>query len=437
MCFHPQRAEELENDPGIERPSKRKATRRLKKEAVPTLFSFRSAPPPARPSLSERRAVGARRALEHGEAKKRLERSKVPEAERKLQDELVLSRERVAELEKTVNALSQDVKLLKTQQFRFDNIKDDSKQLEFFTGLNRETWDCLWGFLGVSSSRDILSAKAAASEKKGRKILPGSGRKFSLAVEDQLLMTMMRLRLGRLQQELAYCFGVSEGTASNIFHMWINFLYLRLGMIPIWPDWEDVAASMPESFKASYPDTFIIIDATELRCQIPSSLSLQSQLYSSYKSHTTVKGLVGIAPNGAFTFISQLYTGCISDRQLVIESGILPLLELVPAGKRVMADRGFEIQDLLVKSNLILNIPPFKGNKSFLSLEDVVKTQKIAAVRIHVERAIGRVKTKFQIFDRDIPLEMFGCINQMWSVCCLLTNFLGPLITAPDEGAAK
>ena len=74
----------------------------------------------------------------------------------------MLSRERVAELEKTVNALSQDVKLLKTQQFRFDNIKNDSKQLEFFTGLNRETWDCLWGFLGVSSSRDILSAKAAA-----------------------------------------------------------------------------------------------------------------------------------------------------------------------------------------------------------------------------------------------------------------------------------
>ena len=232
-------------------------------------------------------------------------------------------------------------------------------------------------------------------------------------------MTMMWLRLGRLQQELAYCFGVSEGTASNIFHMWINFLYLRLGMIPIWPDWEDVAASMPESFKANYPDTFIIIDATELRCQIPSSLSLQSQLYSSYKSHTTVKGLVGIAPNGAYTFISQLYTGCISDRQLVIESGILPLLELLPAGKQVMADRGFEIQDLLVKSNLILNIPPFKGSKSFLSLEDVVKTQKIAAVRIHVERAISGVKTKFHILDRDIPLSMFGCVNQMWSVCCL------------------
>ena len=45
---------------------------------------------------------------------------------------------------------------------------------------------------------------------------------------------------------------------------------------------------------------FTIIDATELYCEVPASLSLQSQCYSSYKSHTTMKGLVGIAPNGAF-----------------------------------------------------------------------------------------------------------------------------------------
>ena len=178
----------------------------------------------------------------------------------------------------------------------------------------------------------------------------------------------MRLRLGRLLQELAYTFGISASTASRIFNMWINnYLYLRLGMIPIWPEWEDVAASMPHSFRENYPHTFIIIDATELRCQVPSSLALQAKLYSAYKSYTTLKGLVGIAPNGAFTFISRLYTGSISDRQLVMESGILSLLESVPEHKRVMADRGFDIQDLLVKHRLILNIPPFNGTKGFLS----------------------------------------------------------------------
>ena len=61
---------------------------------------------------------------------------------------------------------------------------------------------------------------------------------------------------------------------------------------------------------------------------------------------------------------------------------------------------------MLVKSNLILNIPPFKGNRTLLSPEDVVKTRKLAAVRIHVERAIGQVMTKFRLFDRHTAVHV-------------------------------
>ena len=39
---------------------------------------------------------------------------------------------------------------------------------------------------------------------------------------------------------------------------------------------------------------------------MPSSLQLNGGLFSSYKNHTTLKGLVGISPGGAITFISQL-----------------------------------------------------------------------------------------------------------------------------------
>ena len=109
-----------------------------------------------------------------------------------------------------------------------------------------------------------------------------------------------------------------------------------------------------------------------------------------------MKSLVGIAPNGSFIFISELLTGSISDQQLVMESGFLDLLSLLPPGKTIMADRAFEIQDLLVPSGTLLNIPPFKGQKS-LAAADVLKTQKIARVRIHVERAIGQVKGRFHI----------------------------------------
>ena len=67
-----------------------------------------------------------------------------------------------------------------------------------------------------------------------------------------------------------------------------------------------------------------------------------------------------------------------------------------------MADRGFQIQGLLVKFNLVLNMPPFKGDKQSLCAEDVIKTQRLASAGIHVERAVGSVKTTFHILRGEI-----------------------------------
>ena len=91
---------------------------------------------------------------------------------------------------------------------------------------------------------------------------------------------------------------------------------------------------------------------------MPSSLLLNSKLFSSYKNHVTLKGLVGIAPSGAITFISQLYSGSISDREIVERSGFLKLE--FDKGDTVMADKGFTIEDLL-PLGVNLNIPPFLG----------------------------------------------------------------------------
>ena len=62
------------------------------------------------------------------------------------------------------------------------------------------------------------------------------------------------------------------------------------------------------------------------------------------KSATTLKGLVCITPSGVVSFISKLYTGFISNREIVKRCGILGLLE---DGDGVMADKGFTIADLL------------------------------------------------------------------------------------------
>ena len=120
-------------------------------------------------------------------------------------------------------------------------------------------------------------------------------------------MIMCRLRQALPEKHLSFLFGVSQSTISRTFISWINFMFLRFGTINIWPTRAEVDCSMPEDFKNKFPTTRVIIDCTEVKCQMPSSLLLNSELFSNYKNHTTLKGLVGISPSGAITFISQLY----------------------------------------------------------------------------------------------------------------------------------
>ena len=182
---------------------------------------------------------------------------------------------------------------------------------------------------------------------------------------------------------------------------------------------------MPECFCEKYPLTGVIIDCTEIFIEKPSCFRAQSGTYSSYKSHNTAKGLIGIAPHGAVTFVSKLYGGHCSDKAIVEDCGILQLLE---EGDSVMADRGFEIQDLLAKKKVYLNIPPLMRCKDQLSPEEEDETRDVASVRIHVERAIERVKN-YNILTQIIPNSMAEDLNKIWKVCALLTNLKGCLVT--------
>jgi len=139
------------------------------------------------------------------------------------------------------------------------------------------------------------------------------GRPRSLKPVEEFFLTLCRLRQGFAELHLAHLFNVSQLTVRRIFISWINYLYLKLGHINIWPSRELVDETMPQDFKAKYPSTRVIIDCVEVCCEIPSSLLLNSELFSLCKHHTTLKALVGISPKGFFTFIGQLYTGSISD----------------------------------------------------------------------------------------------------------------------------
>ena len=131
-------------------------------------------------------------------------------------------------------------------------------------------------------------------------------------------------------------------------------------------------------------------------------------------------------PAGHIGFISQLYTGSLSDRELVERSGFLKMSH--NSGAMWMVDKGFLIHDLAEPLGVTINMPKFVGSDEQMSADDVVHTQEVASQRIHIERAINKVKN-FHIFDRPVPLSMLGSVNQMWAVCALLTLFQNPIIS--------
>ena len=69
-------------------------------------------------------------------------------------------------------------------------------------------------------------------------------------------------------------------------------MYLKFGQISIWPSGASVNSTISEDFKMEYGSTRVLIYCTEVRCEIPSSLHLSGELFSSYKHHTTLKGLI-------------------------------------------------------------------------------------------------------------------------------------------------
>ena len=76
------------------------------------------------------------------------------------------------------------------------------------------------------------------------------------------------------------------------------------------PTVDQVKGTMPYAFKEKIPKTYIIIDASKVFVETPTDLQLQS---SNYKHHNTLKFLVGCTPNGAISFVSELYMGSISN----------------------------------------------------------------------------------------------------------------------------
>lgn len=159
----------------------------------------------------------------------------------------------------------------------------------------------------------------------------------------------------------------------------------------------------------------------------PTDLKARAQTYSNYKGGNTVKFLIGIAPQGVITFISDGWGGRTSDKHLTEHSGFL---EHLRPGDLILADRGFNIDESVAFKCADVKIPAFTKGKSQLCPLDVERTRKLASVRIHVERVIGNLRQKYPILSGTIPVDYVftddkqdvTMLTKMVRVCSALIN---------------
>ena len=309
-----------------------------------------------------------------------------------------------------------------------DTLKHNDKDFKFYTGLpTYQVFKLLYNFL-----EDDVSVMKLKDGKRGslshhftdRHILKPGPKIKKLSFEEQFFYTLVRLKRGLSVHDLARRAGIADSTMSNIFQTWTALLANTLELLCSRPSTEKILSSKAPCFD-DFNNVAIIIDCTELFSETPSSLSAHKQLYSNYKHHSTVKFLVGISQAGAIIYISKMYGGRASDKLITEQS--IDFLNWLEPGTSVMADRGFTIDDLL-PPGVKLIIPPFKPkDSSQFSKAKVLNAKKISEARVHVERAMARIKD-WEILSQSVKIAMIENYENIFKACSYLVNFQYPFM---------
>ena len=300
-------------------------------------------------------------------------------------------------------------------------LKSDS-DVNFYTGLsNKACFVAVHQLVSPYLKKRWFGKRKSKLGKQSSKS-SNKGRKPALSTRDEMFLTLMKLRLGLTERDLAARFKIAQSTVSSLFKSWVRLMAKVLRCLIFVPDQESLNVTRPKRFDNA-KHVSQIIDCFEVFIETPKSLQLQKLTWSEYKHHNTVKFLIGCLPNSNVSFLSCSYPGVISDKKIVKESNFL---DTCPRYSYIMADKGFSIQDDCAARNVGLYIPPGKRGAHQMLPAEIKKTKRIANLRILIEQVIRQVRS-FKILTQEVPLTLLPCIDDAAIVCAALVNFKKPI----------
>lgn len=329
----------------------------------------------------------------------------------------------IAQQNKQIKKQTEKIKQCKCETPYNKKVLISDKKCEFYTGIQTlAMFDKLHKIVSPYVKKRWRGIKLTELTSKKSTMRFGPERK--LPSRDEFLLTLMKLRLGLLTEDLANRFKISIGLTSSIFLTWVKACSLVLAPLIFMPEQEFVSNTRPSRFKGM-PDLHSIIDGTEFFIQTPKNPEMQKLTWSEYKHHNTLKALVCVSPNSMITFISKAYGGSISDKEITNKSGFL---DFVPPYSQIMYDKGFNLGEECASRFITVSVPPGRRGSAQMTPAEIVKTKKIANMRILVEQVIRRLKI-FRILSCEMALSLVTSFDEILIVCGALTNLRKPIFS--------
>ncbi|XP_077583692.1 uncharacterized protein LOC144203948 [Stigmatopora nigra] len=285
-----------------------------------------------------------------------------------------------------------------------NSLRNDAEKVKFYTGLPN--------FFVLETVMLLLAPHMDAI------------RNAKLSKFQQLLLTLMRLRLDLRNQDLAYRFGVKVSTVVRTVHHVVNIMSSTLVPTAVfWPSRAELRKNLPAALRSSCPDCAVIVDCFTVLCE---GLAFSGKERETVPTHNVLNYLIGLAPQGVVTFVSRGVLGDFSPRHLAEGSGFLS--KLLP-GDVVLASRDLDIADSVAARGARFGIAAcFQDNTS---CREEGPLANMLSVQAHVERVVSMVRQRYAMLtgpvekpftvaaERTSSLSTFDKIVQ---VACALNN---------------
>ncbi len=258
--------------------------------------------------------------------------------------------------------------------------------------------------IGVAEYRQIvqeLTGPYAAAEQQrlarpGRCRAIGGGRRFTLSLADQLLLTIIWLRQYPTFPVLGYLFGLDDRPASRIVARLLPLLEAAGRDSMRLPDpGPRHRRDLPQLLKNT-PGLLVLVDTFEQRVQRPGAPEEQQRWYSGKKKAHTSKVQVAVEEEtGRIVDVGDSVPGPTADITLFKDSGLLGRL---PPAVGIMGDSAYQGIATLHREGYSPRKKP-KGQPR--PDEDRTDNRAIARRRIKVEPSIGRLRRFEALTARD------------------------------------